>query len=75
MILDAFLDALLDTLRMVPFLLAAFLILEALEHYSNNYMNRILGKIGKAGPLVGALFGCIPQCGFRWRPPICIPAA
>ncbi len=64
MILDAFLDALLDTLRMVPFLLAAFLILEALEHYSNNYMNRILGKVGKAGPLVGALFGCIPQCGF-----------
>ena len=64
MILNAFLDALLDTLRMVPFLLAAFLILEALEHYSNNYMNRILGKVGKAGPLVGALFGCIPQCGF-----------
>lgn len=64
MILDALLDALLDTLRMVPFLLAAFLILEALEHYSNNYMNRILGKVGKAGPLVGALFGCIPQCGF-----------
>lgn len=64
MILDALLDALLDTLRMVPFLLAAFLILEALEHYSNNYMNRILGKVGKAGPLVGAIFGCIPQCGF-----------
>ena len=61
MILDAFLHALLDTLRMVPFLLAAFLILEALEHYSNNYMNRIMGKGGKGGPLVGALFGCIPQ--------------
>jgi hypothetical protein len=21
-------------------------------------------KAGKAGPLLGALFGCIPQCGF-----------
>lgn len=64
MILDALLDALLDTLRMAPFLLAAFLILEALEHYSNYYMNRVLGKVGKAGPLAGALFGCVPQCGF-----------
>ena len=64
MILHALEHAFLDTIRMVPFLLAAFLALEALEHYSNNYMNRILGKVGKAGPVVGALFGCVPQCGF-----------
>ncbi len=64
MILYALEDAFLDTVRMLPFLLAAFLILEALEHYSNNYMNRLLGKVGKAGPLAGAVFGCIPQCGF-----------
>ena len=32
MILDALLDALLDTVKTVPFLLIAFLILEALEH-------------------------------------------
>ena len=64
MILHALEHAFLDTIRMAPFLLAAFLALEALEHYSNNYMNRILGKVGKAGPVVGALFGCVPQCGF-----------
>ena len=64
MILHALEHALLDTVRMVPFLLAAFLILEAVEHYSNQYMNRMLGKVGKAGPVVGALFGCVPQCGF-----------
>ena len=64
MILDAILDALLDTAKTVPFLLAAFLLLETLEHYSNNFMNRALGKMGKAGPLVGAIFGCVPQCGF-----------
>ena len=63
MILHALEHALLDTVRMVPFLLAAFLILEAVEHYSNQYMNRVLGKVGKAGPVVGALFGCVPQCG------------
>ena len=64
MILDALMDALLDTVKTVPFLLIAFLILEALEHCSNNYMNRTLGKMGKAGPLAGAIFGCVPQCGF-----------
>ena len=64
MILHALEHAFLDTVRMVPFLLAAFLALEALEHYSNNYMNRVLGKVGKAGPAVGAVFGCVPQCGF-----------
>ena len=64
MILHALEHAFWDTVRMVPFLLAAFLILEALEHYSNRYMNRLLGRVGKAGPVVGAVFGCVPQCGF-----------
>ncbi len=64
MILEALGDALLDAVRMAPFLMAAFLILETLEHYSNHYMNRLLGRVGKAGPVVGAVFGCVPQCGF-----------
>lgn len=64
MIFDALLDAISDTLRILPFLLVAFLILEAIEHYSNRYSNRILSKVGKMGPLAGAVLGCIPQCGF-----------
>ncbi len=64
MILDALLDAFWDTAKTVPFLLLAFFLLEAVEHYSDNFMNRTLGKVGKAGPLMGAVFGCIPQCGF-----------
>ena len=63
MILDAFWDAFLDTAKTVPFLLIAFLILETLEHYSNNFMNRVLGHMGKAGPLVGAVFGCVMRSG------------
>ena len=55
---------LLDTLRMLPFLFAAFLLLEVLEHFSEKHRDRVMGKIGGAGPLVGALFGCVPQCGF-----------
>lgn len=76
MILDALLDALLDTVKTVPFLLIAFLILEALEHYSNNYMNRALGKMGKAGAAGGShlrlrtsvrFLGDGGQSLFRWR--------
>lgn len=64
MILDALVDGVLDTLKTLPFLFAAFLVIEAIEHYSNQYSNRILAKVGKAGPFLGALLGCIPQCGF-----------
>lgn len=64
MILDALLDGVLDTLRTLPFLFAAFLVIEAIEHYSGSYSNRILAKVGTAGPFLGAVLGCIPQCGF-----------
>lgn len=64
MVLDALLDAFADTLRIIPFLFAAFLALEAIEHYSNQLSNRLLARMGKTGPLAGALLGCIPQCGF-----------
>ncbi len=57
-------DAGADTLRMLPFLFVAFLVIEALEHYSTEYTRKLLVKVGKAGPVVGALAGCIPQCGF-----------
>ena len=64
MILDALLDAVLDTLRTLPFLFAAFMVIEAMEHYSNQYSSRVLARVGKAGPFLGAVLGCIPQCGF-----------
>ena len=54
----------MDSLKMLPFLLAAFLLIEALEHYSTAFINNLLMKINKAGPLAGALLGCVPQCGF-----------
>ncbi len=64
MIIDAFLDAVLDTARTLPFLLAAFLVIEAMEHYSGRAASRLLSRVGRFGPAAGAVFGCIPQCGF-----------
>lgn len=56
--------AVIDCLKMLPFLFAAFLLIEALEHYSGNLSARVMEKVGKAGPVAGALAGCVPQCGF-----------
>lgn len=64
LIYDVFLDTILDALKMLPFLFAAFLLIEVLEHYSTTFINTLLTKFNKAGPLLGALLGCVPQCGF-----------
>lgn len=61
---DIFIDTGTDCLKMLPFLFVAFLILEALEHYSSEFTNKFLAKVGAAGPIFGALAGCVPQCGF-----------
>ena len=52
-------DVLIDGARMIPFLLFALV-----EKYTGEKRDRILMKGNKAGPIIGALFGCIPQCGF-----------
>lgn len=56
--------AFIDCLRMLPFLFVAFLLIEALEHYSGRLITKVMQKIGRAGPIVGAAVGCVPQCGF-----------
>ncbi len=62
--LDIVLDALLDALKTLPFLFGAYLLIEYLEHRSGNALTDKLRRIGPLGPLVGALFGAVPQCGF-----------
>lgn len=62
--IEIILHTVLDNIRMLPFLFVAFLLLEAVEHYSTKYVNKVLMNINKTGPLAGALLGCVPQCGF-----------
>ena len=64
MIIDVLADALADCLKMLPFLFTAFLLIEGLEHYSTKLTRKALEDVDKAGPVVGALVGCVPQCGF-----------
>lgn len=63
MIFDIILDAAKDSIRLLPFLFLAFLILELLECYSDRLNQKMLIRFRKAGPFLGALLGCIPECG------------
>lgn len=54
----------LDTLKIIPFLFIAFLIIELIEHKLSSKSKKIITKSGKFGPIIGSLLGLIPQCGF-----------
>lgn len=56
--------ALEDTLALVPFLFVTYIALEALEHAAGTRANAVVCRAGAAGPVVGALLGVVPQCGF-----------
>lgn len=62
--LDIIIDTLLDSIKLLPFLFTAFLIIETIEHKLNDKTRTIISKSGKLGPVLGSLFGIIPQCGF-----------
>ena len=64
MMKEILIDTSLDVLKMLPYLFAAFMLIEVLEKYSGAFTEKILLKVGRAGPVAGALLGCIPQCGF-----------
>lgn len=64
MLLDVFLDALLDTARLLPFLFLTYLVMEYLEHRTGRKSARMMERAGKLGPLFGAAAGIVPQCGF-----------
>ena len=64
MLYDAFVDACLDSLKLLPFLFVTYLFMEWLEHGAGQHFERAVAKAGRVGPIVGALLGMVPQCGF-----------
>lgn len=54
----------LDTLKLLPFLFITYLIMEYIEHKTSEKVEDIIQKSGKFGPLLGAIVGIFPQCGF-----------
>ena len=63
-ILEVLKDTILDTIKILPFLFIAYLIMEYIEHKTTNKTKEAIKKSGKFGPLIGGILGVFPQCGF-----------
>ena len=61
---DCLMDGLIDTLKLLPYLLVTFLMLEFIEHKFSKKNQKILSNNKKYGPVLGGLLGALPQCGF-----------
>ena len=53
-----------DSVKMLPFLYLAYLLIEWLEWYHGARIERALAGGGRWGFVPGAVLGCVPQCGF-----------
>ena len=53
-----------DSIRLIPFLLLTYLLMEYIEHKTKEKTKETIKKSGKFGPFFGALLGIVPQCGF-----------
>lgn len=61
---DLLVDAIVDSIKLVPFLLVTYLIMEYIEHKTKEKTKRTIKKSGRYGPFIGSILGIFPQCGF-----------
>lgn len=61
---EAIVDAIIDSIKILPFLFITYLIMEYLEHKTSEKAKNAIKKSGKFGPIIGSLLGAVPQCGF-----------
>lgn len=64
LLIDSFKDAMFDTVKLIPFLLITYIVMEWLERKTAGRQAHVLGKAEKLGPLIGGVLGIVPQCGF-----------
>lgn len=56
--------AFVDSVKMLPFLFVAYLVIEYIEVRHGSRVEAALAGGGRWGFVPGALLGCVPQCGF-----------
>ncbi len=61
---EVIIETIIDSLKLLPFLFVAFLIIEFFEHKLTQKSKKQIEKAGVLGPLIGAIAGIFPQCGF-----------
>lgn len=61
---EILLDALIDTAKMIPLLLAIYIGIELIEYKFGSLVRKKVQQAGNAGPVLGAIAGIFPQCGF-----------
>ena len=62
--LEVFEDAIIDSIKLLPFLFITYLIMEYIEHKTKEKTKETIKKAGRFGPIVGGVLGIFPQCGF-----------
>lgn len=62
--IDILMDALVDTGKLIPFLFVTYLVMELIESVAEDKAEAMVKRAGFFGPVVGALVGAFPQCGF-----------
>lgn len=62
--LEVLQEACLDSLKALPILLAVYFLIELIEYKWANKLHNNHFLRGKASPVLGALVGSVPQCGF-----------
>lgn len=53
-----------DTLYLIPILFITYVVMEWIEHRAAGKTQAAIERAGAAGPVVGAVLGAVPQCGF-----------
>lgn len=62
--LDIIQDTLIDVIKLIPFLIITFYIIELLEHKFSSKTQKLMTNSKKIAPLIGSILGIFPQCGF-----------
>ena len=64
LIVDIFIDSLVDVIKLLPFLFLTYLFLEWLEQSAGHSFESLLEKNHRFGPIIGGVLGIVPSCGF-----------
>jgi hypothetical protein len=56
--------AIVETAKLLPILFVVYLLIELLEYKNIFKFEKSRTLQGKASPVMGVLFGSVPQCGF-----------